>query len=144
MREEIAAFGGDPGNVTLFGQSAGAMSIGALLAVSEARGLFHRVILQSGAASNVHEPAVAREVARRLLSELDLDADAVDIAERLRRLPPQVLLAAGRRVADGLRLPLGSLAWQPSVDGTLLERSASASLAAPDAPTCPHADRHQP
>ena len=48
VRENIAAFGGDPGNVTVFGQSAGAMSIGTLLSMPRAEGLFRRAILQSG------------------------------------------------------------------------------------------------
>ena len=50
MKTNIASFGGDPGNVTVFGESAGAMSVGALLAAPAARGLFHKAILQSGGA----------------------------------------------------------------------------------------------
>src|SRR5262245_23502148 len=50
VHENIAAFGGDPDNVTVFGQSAGAMSIASLLAMPAARGLFRRAVLQSGAA----------------------------------------------------------------------------------------------
>ena len=48
VRENIAAFGGDPGNVTIFGQSAGAMSVGTLLSMPRAKGLFRRAIAQSG------------------------------------------------------------------------------------------------
>src|SRR5262249_47520112 len=53
VREHAERFGGDPDNVTVFGESAGAMSIGALLGAPAARGLFRRAILQSGAAHNV-------------------------------------------------------------------------------------------
>ena len=51
VRDEISSFGGDPGNVTIFGESAGAMSCATLLATPRAGGLFHRAILQSGAAN---------------------------------------------------------------------------------------------
>ena len=57
--DHAGAFGGDPGRVTVVGESAGAMSIGALLAAPAALGLFQRAILQSGAASNVLEPEEA-------------------------------------------------------------------------------------
>src|SRR2546430_634105 len=53
VRENIAAFGGDPGNVTIFGQSAGALSVGTLLAMPRAEGLFRRAIVQSGGAQHV-------------------------------------------------------------------------------------------
>ncbi len=66
VRENISAFGGDPGNVTIFGESAGAMSIGVLLAMPSAEGLFRRAILQSGAAHQV-TPAARGPAHRRVL-----------------------------------------------------------------------------
>ncbi|NNM52730.1 MAG: carboxylesterase family protein [Pseudomonadales bacterium] len=69
VQKNIHAFGGDPGSVTLFGQSAGAMAISALLAVPAARGLFHRAILQSGSADHVLMPEVARQVTAKLAAQ---------------------------------------------------------------------------
>jgi para-nitrobenzyl esterase len=60
VRDNIGAFGGDPANVTLFGESAGAISIGSLLSMPTASGLFHRAILQSGAASRSTAPTGLR------------------------------------------------------------------------------------
>ena len=60
VRDNIAAFGGDPGNVMIFGESGGGGKVSALLAMPRAQGLFHRAIIQSGAGS-----AIARGRARK-------------------------------------------------------------------------------
>jgi para-nitrobenzyl esterase len=70
VRENIAAFGGDPGNVTIFGESAGALSVGTLLSMPRAEGLFRRAIAQSGAAHHVIPVAAARRIGQRLAGSL--------------------------------------------------------------------------
>jgi len=120
VRDNVEAFGGDPENITLFGQSAGAMSIGALLAVPAARGLFRRAILQSGAARNVLEPQQSAAIAEQLVGELGLRARGPALLEALRSRPAAELLQAQLRVTAQHRLPLGMLAWQPVVDGDLV------------------------
>jgi para-nitrobenzyl esterase len=70
VRDNIAGFGGDPGNVTIFGESAGAMSVCTLLAMPAAEGLFHRAIAESGAAHNTIGPASAHLVGTRLAAAL--------------------------------------------------------------------------
>src|SRR3989442_1583178 len=80
VRENIAAFGGDPGNVTIFGESAGAMCIGTLLSMPRAQGLFHRAIAQSGAAHQVISAATAQRVGRYLAEKLGVAATREAIA----------------------------------------------------------------
>ncbi|MER7016155.1 carboxylesterase family protein [Saccharopolyspora sp. NPDC000359] len=73
VRDNIAAFGGDPGNVTLFGQSAGATLVAALLATPEATGLFHRAIVQSGNGCGAFSPEQAQVVARAAATALGIE-----------------------------------------------------------------------
>jgi carboxylesterase type B len=99
VRDEIAAFGGDPGNVTIFGESAGSMSCATLLGMPRAHGLFHRAILQSGAANYLWPRDTASRLSDRMLADL-----AVTSPEDLRAAAPARLLAAQRRLFMELML----------------------------------------
>jgi para-nitrobenzyl esterase len=96
IKRNIAVFGGDPDNVTIFGQSGGAFKVSVLLAMHTAQGLFHKAIIQSGARARVHSRETGAALTAALLKALELPN--ADIAA-LRSLPVERLIAAGRDAA---------------------------------------------
>ena len=127
VRDNIAAFGGDPDNVTIFGQSAGAMSVGTLLSMPGAKGLFRRAIAESGAADRVVSADVALRIGRELAERLGVPATRDAIAA----VPSDRLIAAQSELkADMLAHPdptrwgtdvvASALPWQPVVDGDVI------------------------
>jgi para-nitrobenzyl esterase len=120
VRDNILRFGGDPENVTVFGESAGAMSVGMLLAMPKARGLFHRAILQSGAAHHVNSVERADRLGAVFLKLLGIKATEVN---ELRALGEQQLLSAQAELmvgAPSAELTIGGLPLKPVVDGAVI------------------------
>lgn len=138
VREEIAAFGGDPGQVTVAGESAGAMAIGALLAMPSARGLFSRAILHSGAASNAQTAGQATRVTGQLAAVAGLPATRAALNQLT---PAELTEVTGRTIAQAVnaasrpadsRLAAVALRQQPFgpvVDGEILPRDPLAAAA---------------
>lgn len=130
IRDNIANFGGDPGNVTIFGQSGGGSKVGTLLGMPSAKGLFHKAIVQSGSGLRQREKTSTTQVATEVMNTLKLNKSSL---KDIHTLPWQTLLETSASVPAAINAKLpntptfgfggGGVAragWGPVVDGKII------------------------
>ena len=121
VREHAARFGGDPGNITIFGQSGGGGKVSALLAMPSAKGLFHKAIVQSGASVRFAEPERTTRLADAVLKHLGVAANQLDVLQALPLERLQVAVDPAQKTLPRPRLPLlDRYNFGPVIDGSLL------------------------
>ncbi|GAT61742.1 carboxylesterase/lipase family protein [Paludibacter jiangxiensis] len=131
IKNNIAQFGGDPDNVTIFGQSGGGGKVITLMNAPSAKGLFHKAISQSGVVSNFREPAITKQISAEVLTELKLNPSQVD---SLQKIPYNILIAASKKAIAKVQQKLASegkisgdvnIGWSPVLDGFFLHYQPS-------------------
>ncbi len=122
VRDNITRFGGDPSNVTIFGESGGGGKVGTLMCMPKARGLFHKAIIMSGTILNVNNRDMTQQLGKAVLKELGISEKNVD---KIKDIPYQQLYDAGQRAmaaSIGTRKPGTPMMWGfgPTPDGEIL------------------------
>ncbi len=132
VRDNVRNFGGDPANVTVFGQSGGGGKVTALMGMPKAAGLFHRAIVQSGSMLHMPSPDKTAKLAEAVLKELGISKASF---EQVHTLPVERIVAAGIAAAKAVYPPADFskpfdfgrhaelMPWAPTVDGVILPAS---------------------
>ena len=124
VRDNISSFGGDPSNVTIFGQSGGGGKVSTLLATPSAAGLFHKAIVQSGSTLSSMTSKYSRRIGVAVIEELGIKASQID---DIKKIPYEQLLEAGNKAVAKVRVEADKegfstfiFGWSPTVDGDVL------------------------
>lgn len=126
IHDNIAAFGGDPGNVLIFGQSGGGGKVTCLMNAPSAKGLFHKAVVESGSyLRSFMDPSISKMIAAAVLEDLQIQPGQID---SLQKIPYERLNTAGKhafvKVSAALREQgrtlAGGMMWGPTLDGNFL------------------------
>lgn len=129
VRDNISNFGGDPNNITIFGQSGGGGKVTALMSSPLAKGLFHKAIVESGVWSDYQDQAVTKRIGSAVLNELGIIPSKVD---SIQKVPYEKLVAAGNKALQKIREQLTAegkstsglrFGWGPTIDGVFLKNN---------------------
>lgn len=139
VRDNIESFGGDPGNVTIFGESGGARKVSLMMAMPSARGLFHRAIVESSPGIKGKEPQNAIASAELLMAKLGISAGQID---KLQNIPAQQLLDTAKllppeQFPSGMVVGVALMNFTPVVDGYYIPSHPFHPSAAPTAANVP-------
>jgi para-nitrobenzyl esterase len=127
IRDNIAAFGGDPDNVTIFGESGGGAKVSIMMSSPLAKGLFHRAICESGTALAILQGKTLTEIensGKTLFEKLGIESSARNALEQARKVPWEKIMEA----SQAMEMPLTpgrrpAFVWDAAVDGWLLPES---------------------
>ena len=137
VRDNITAFGGDPGNVTIFGESGGAGKVSVVCAMPAARGLFHKAIMQSGPCLQIADKARGTAIARQFLSDLNLSHRRIGELQSMDAMK----LAAAADAAEVKVVPrvlgFGPMGLIPLVDGSVIHHQPFDKVASPESADVP-------
>jgi para-nitrobenzyl esterase len=125
VRDNIANFGGDPGNVLIFGQSGGGCKVTTLMTMPAAKGLFHKAVVQSGSLSLAMKPEMSAKLGEAVVAQLGLSKAQI---AKIHEAPVASLIAAGQAAMAKLSPPaapggpfrLPAVMWGPTIDGKTL------------------------
>src|SRR3984957_7332084 len=137
VRDNIGRFGGDAGNVTLFGESGGAGKVSVMCAMPAAKGLFHKAIMQSGPCLQIADKARGTAIAQQLLKDLALSPNQVPQLQSMDALKVSAAADAAEVKVIPRVLGYGPMGLVPLVDGVVLPHHPFDTVASPESANVP-------